>query len=125
LPHPTAKFYPAGFTNETETVGSLFQFTNGVSVLNLPAGELWLGNGNLAQSFTNQFTLGNNSKVISSSKLSLTILTSSGLFKGSVVNPATEKTIPISGAVLQKQSIGAGYFLGTNEIGGVFLGPVP
>jgi hypothetical protein len=66
-----------------------------------------------------------NSQVTSSGKLSLSISTTSGLFKGSVVNPATKKTIPISGAVLQKQNIGAGYFLGTNEIGGVYLGPVP
>ena len=57
--------------------------------------------------------------------MSLTISTSTGRFTGSVVNPATKKQIPIYGAVLQKQSIGAGYFLGTNESGEVFLGPIP
>jgi hypothetical protein len=125
LPQPTAKFYPAGFTSQSEVVGSLFQFANGVPVFNLPTGELWLNNGNLAQSFTNQFALGNNGKVTSTNRTTLTIATSSGLFRGSVVNPATMKTIPISGAVLQKQNVGAGYFLGTSESGEVLLGPVP
>jgi hypothetical protein len=125
LPQPTAKFYPAGFTNQTETVGSSFQFTNGSSVLNFAVGELWLANGNLAQGFTNQFRLGFNNIVTSTNKMTLTISTSSGLFTGSVANPATKKTIPIYGAVLQKQNIGAGYFLGTNESGEVFLGPIP
>ena len=126
LPQPTAKVYPAGFTNYIPgVIGSLFQFTNGVPLLDFAAGELWLTNGNLPQSFTNQFSLGDNNKVTSTNKMSLSISTSSGLFTGSVVNPATKKTIPIHGAVLQKQNIGAGYFLGTNETGEVFLGPVP
>jgi hypothetical protein len=126
LPQPTAKVYPAGFTNQIPGLfGSLFQFTNGVPVLDFAAGELWLTNGNLAQSFTNQFVLGDNNKVTSTNKMSLTILSSSGLFTGSVVNPETKKMIPIHGAVLQKQNIGAGYFLGTNESGAVFLGPIP
>jgi hypothetical protein len=125
LAQPTAKFYRAGFTNQTEAVGSLFRFTNGVPVLAFAAGELWLTNGNLPQSFTNQFRLGYNNEVTSSNKMSLTISTSTGRFTGSVVNPATKKTISIYGAVLQKQNLGAGYFLGTNESGEVFLGPVP
>jgi hypothetical protein len=79
----------------------------------------------LPQGFTDYFTLGKNSKVTDTNKMSLTISTASGLFTGSVVNPATKKAISIYGAVLQKQNIGAGYFLGTNESGEVFLGPVP
>jgi hypothetical protein len=123
LPQPTAKFYSAGFTYQTNVVGSSFQFTNGLPVLNFASGELWLANGDLAQSFTNQFMLGTNNKITSTNKMSLTISTSSGRFTGSVVNPENKKTIPIYGAVLQKQNIGAGYFLGTNESGEVFLGP--
>jgi hypothetical protein len=125
LSQPAAKFYPAGFTNQTEAVGSLFQFTNSVPVLNFSAGELWLTNGNLAQVFTNKFMLGENNKVTDTNKMSLIISTSTGRFTGSVVNPATKKQIPIYGAVLQKQNIGAGYFLGTNESGEVLFGRVP
>jgi len=125
LGQPTAKLYPSGFTNQTDAVGSMFQFTNGVPVLDMAAGELWLADGNLSQSFTNQFALGKNSKVTSTNRTTLTISALSGLFTGNVVNPATMKRIPISGTVLQKQDVGAGYFLGTSESGEVFLGPVP
>ncbi len=122
---PAGKLYPGGFTWQTEAVGSLFHFKNGVPVLDFAAGELWLANGDLPQSLTNQFTLENSSKVTDTNKMTLTFTTSSGLFTGSVVNPANKKTIPIHGAVLQKQNIGAGYFLGTNQSGGVFLGAAP
>jgi hypothetical protein len=45
------------------------------------------------------------------------------MFKGSVINPATGKVMPVNGALLQKQDIGYGSFLGTNEGGSVFLRP--
>jgi hypothetical protein len=45
------------------------------------------------------------------------------LFQGSVINPATGKPIAVKGALLQKQNLGFGYFLGTNQTGSVFLGP--
>lgn len=125
LQQTAAKFYPAGFTNQTEAVGSSFQFTNNVPVLSFAAGELWLTNGNLAEGITNQFALGKNSQVTDTNKMILAFSTASGLFTGSVVNPATKRTILIHGAVLQKQNIGAGYFLGTNESGEVFLGAAP
>ena len=98
---PTSKFYPGGFTLQTEAVGSLFQFTTGVPVLNFAAGQLLLADGNLPQNLTNQFTLEKNSKVTSTNKTILTISTSTGLFTGSVLNPANKKAIAISGAVLQ------------------------
>ncbi len=118
-------FYPAGFTNQNNAEGSIYQFTSGVPVLNFTNGQVWLANGNLSASFTNQITLNSASKVTnqSSNVLSLTLTTSSGLFKGSVVNPATRKPITISGVVLQKQNFGRGAFLGTNQTGRVYFGP--
>ena len=53
---PAARLYPAGFTNVTGAIGSAYQFTSGVPVLDFSAGQLSLTNGNL-QSFTNQFVL--------------------------------------------------------------------
>jgi hypothetical protein len=120
------KLYPAGFTNGTEAVGSSYHFTNGVPVLDFTNGVVWLANGNLANSFTNQVTLDSASKVTndSTNALTLTITTSTGLFKGSVVNPATGgKPIAINGVLLQKQNFGGGFFLGTNQTGRVFFGP--
>jgi hypothetical protein len=124
LAQPTAKFYPVGFTNGTEAIGSKYVFTNGIPVLNFSTGQVWLVYGNLPESFTNRIAFGANKVTnLSSNKLSLTLTTSSGLLKGSVVNPATGKAILINGAVLQKQNFGSGTFLGTNQSGRVFFGP--
>lgn len=118
-------FYPLGFTNEVTAAGSAYRFTNGVPVLNFNNGQLWLTNGNLSASFTNQITLNSASKVTnqSSNALTLVITSSSGLFKGSVVNPTTRKPIVVNGVVLQKQNFGSGVFLGTNQTGRVYFGP--
>jgi hypothetical protein len=101
-----------------------YAFTKGTPILNFSAGQVWLEFGNLPESFTNRIVFGTNKVTnLSSNKLILTLTTSSGLLKGSVVNPATGKAILISGAVLQKQNIGSGYFLGTNQSGRVYFGP--
>jgi hypothetical protein len=124
LAQPLAKFYPHGFTNETETAGSSYQFTVGVPVLDFSLGQVWLANGNLA-SFTNQISLGADSKVTNQSgnALTLAVTTSTGLFKGSAVNPATGKASAFTGVVLQKQIFGGGFFPGTNQTGRVYFGP--
>lgn len=122
---PGATLYPAGFTNVTGAIGSAYQFTSGVPVLDFSAGQLSLTNGNL--SFTNQIVLGANNIVtnLSANHLTLRLAASSGLFTGSVVNPATGSPISISGIVLQKDNFGAGFFLGTNQSGQVLLAPPP
>jgi hypothetical protein len=124
LPQAGGKIYLAGFTNGTEAAGSAYLFTKGVPVLDFSAGQFWLANGNLANSFTNQIALDSASKVTSTnSALKLTITTSSGLFKGTIPNPSTGKSISVNGVVLQKQNFGGGFFTGTNQTGRVFLGP--
>ena len=120
LPQPT-KFYPAGFTNETEAAGSTYVFTKGTPVLTFGSGQLSLAGGNL-QSFTNPITLGSDNKVTGTG-INLSVATSSGLFKGTVEDPNTTRKIPVSGAILQKQDAGFGLFSGTNQTGQVFLGP--
>lgn len=121
-PEPSARFYPAGFTNQTALIASKYAFTNGVPVLDFSTGQVWLANGNVAAAFTNQVVLGANSKVSGTNKLSLAIMTGSGLFSGNVLPPGG-KPIPIGGVVLQKQDFGGGFFLGTNQSGRVYFGP--
>jgi hypothetical protein len=86
---------------------------------------LALTGGNLAEGITNQFTLNVNNRVTnhSSNRLSLTFLPSTGSFKGSVVDPVGLKSIPFNGVVLQNRGVGAGYFLGSNRGGQVFIAP--
>jgi hypothetical protein len=55
-------------------------------------------------------------------KLALAVTSSSGLLSGSFVHPQTLKKSTIKGVVLQKQDLGGGFFLGTNQSGNVFFG---
>jgi hypothetical protein len=119
------KYYPAGFDfpEGLEAVGSLYKLTNGVPLVNWTDGQIILEGGNLADSITNAVTISADNKITGTNKLSLTFTLTTGLFQGNVVNPTTGKSIAIKGALLQKQSLGYGYFLGTNQTGSVFLGP--
>ena len=126
----TAKYYPGGFTFETVASGSVYtKPAIGQKVLELTNGELVLTGGNLAQNITNLVTLLANNKITNSSinKLTLTFTPATGLFKGTVVNPAalTSKPIAFNGVVLQKLSAAAGYSLGTNQAARVLLLPLP
>jgi hypothetical protein len=117
-----AKFYPSGFYFQTHATGSIYN-PLAVPLLNIGSGHLIFTGGNLSHSITNNVTL-NGNKIINQSPnaLSLTI-SSSGLFKGTVVNPDTTAKISFNGVILQKQDFGSGYFLGTDQGGRVFLGP--
>jgi hypothetical protein len=68
------------------------------------------------------FVLDSNNKVTSADKATLSIVTASGLFHGTVVNPATGKPIQVNGAILENQSAGFGSFLGTSHSGSVQIG---
>jgi hypothetical protein len=125
FPQPKTKYYPLGFTNQAGVAASHYLFTNNVPLLNFGAGQVWLSAGNLSQVFTNFVTLETNNKVIGTNKFTLTITTSSGLFKGTALSPDTGKPISFNGVILQKQNYGEGFFLGTNETGLVFFGPAP
>ena len=121
-PQPTAKFYPAGFTNETVAVGSRYAFTMGAPILNFNRGQLLFENGNLADIFTSPIIFETQSRA-TGENTSLSIWTSSGVFIGSLLHPTTGAKVSFTGVILQKQNSGYGYFLGTDQSGRVFLGP--
>src|SRR5208282_6402958 len=93
------EFYPAGFTNQTEVIGSLFRGGNGVRIFNTTNAQVWLANGNLP-SFTNYVALSTNNVATGTNKLTLQINSASGSFKGSMLNPETGKTLALNGVVL-------------------------
>ena len=120
---PATQFCPAGFTNVLGAVGSRFGLTHGVPILDANPGQLVLLDGGLPSGLTNHIVIRPDNTVLnlSSDKLTLGFITSSGWFKGKVLDPSTGQTISISVAVLQKQNAGYGFFLGTNCSGGVML----
>jgi hypothetical protein len=66
-----------------------------------------------------------NNKVTGSGGLTLSITTTTGLFKGSALNPATGKPILFQGALFKKGNPGVGYFLGSTQSGEVHLDAAP
>jgi sugar lactone lactonase YvrE len=127
LPQADASLYPAGFnfTNGITVVGSYFDYFVSVPTLIVPnGGQVVLQQADISPPLTNYFTLtahGLNDFVSSTNNLKLTITFSTGAFKGSVVNPANNLTIPISGAILTNQNAGFGFFINSNQSGSVFI----
>jgi hypothetical protein len=121
-----AKYYPGGFTNESMIVGSRFIPPAGTNrVLELTTAVVAFTNGNLSADFTNAIAIDAKGKVIneSTNKLTLSASKSSGTFSGSATPPTGGKAVSFKGALLQKQTNGFGFFLGTNASGRVSIGP--
>jgi len=127
----STKYYRAGFTtNESEVVGSRYKAPVGATnkVLQMSAGQLSFTGGNLAEDAVNAVELGLSSKVTNRSphKLTMSFTLSSGLFKGSYTpTNAGARAVSFAGAVLQKGTNAAGYYLGTNQSGRVLLEAAP
>ena len=121
------EFYPDGFTNSAAAIGSVYRYTNGQPVLGSGQWEVQLTGGDLPQNFTRFIGFGAQSRILalSENKPTFTLATSSGLLTGSVVNPVTGISISIKGIVLQKQQLGAGFFLGTTQSGRMLLDAKP
>jgi len=127
-PSIAARTYPRGFTNEVSAMGAVYQApTAGTRVLNMSQGVLILNGGGLQGPETNAITLGMNNRVTTmpGSKLSVNITASSGLFKGSFLNPETRRTTTFQGMILKQSNVGVGYFLDAGLSGEVYLSPAP
>lgn len=123
--NPTAKYYPAGFTNQTQLLGFAYQQpAKGNGVLDFSGGAVTLDGGNLARSITNLVLLDANNRVnnLDANKLSMTITLPTGAFRGTITDPLSLKSIPFGGVVIQNQNRGSGNFLGTDQSGQVRLG---
>jgi hypothetical protein len=122
----TAHYYPGGFTNQLSVVGSSYVSpVPGYNVLNLTGCQVQFSGGNLSADFANQLWLGANSKVanLSPNTLSMSFSTSTGTFKGSVMDPTSGMPFPFSGVIVQKLNAGYGFLLGTDQSSKVTFGP--
>ncbi len=120
-----AKYYSAGFTNEATILGSRFTKPNATNqALYLTNATVTFAGGNLAAGFTNDVILDPKGKVTNqdANALSLSINSGNGLISGSAKPPVGGNPISFKGAILQKGTNAAGFFLGTNASGRVYLG---
>jgi plastocyanin len=127
---PTARYNPAGFTNRLALEGSLYQPPGTNKVLEIDMGMIRFDGGGLSGTFTNMVVLGNNNKVTNltpNQPLVLTLTLPTGLFNGSatLTNQGVRQKLTFKGALLQRQDLGAGFFLGTNQSGAVLLEAAP
>jgi hypothetical protein len=120
-----AQYYPAGFTQECDAVGSSYiqparQYTLALTLTNA---HLAFSGGNLPAAFTNSVAVDRAGKLTypSSNALTLTVTPLSGTFKGRVTDPSSGNSFSFGGAVFQKQNTGYGSLMGTNQSGGVTL----
>jgi hypothetical protein len=123
------KYYSQGFTNRIQLAGMPYvKPATGAGVLDWAgsAGEVSFSTSS-SPAWTNSIRLELNSRVtdLSSNKLKLTITSSSGLFRGSIVDPDTGKPLQFQGALFQDWKVGLGYFLEGDESGKVLLNRAP
>lgn len=94
-------------------------------VIALRSGQVVLSGGDLGQALSSQIVLGADNQAINvaGSQLKLRFTPSSGVFRGTAVNPTTGKTLSLSGAVLQQSASGSGFFRSVDQIGHTYVGP--
>jgi len=124
---PTAKYYPAGFTNRTDAAGSVYRCSNNAPVLGFTNGQVSLTGGNLLESLTHQIAIGAQDQItdLTANKAAFTLTASSGLFSGSVLDEQSGQLVPVKMIVLQNQRAAAGFFLGSSQSGRAILTPAP
>lgn len=123
----SAAYYPGGFEVQTVAEGCRYAPpTPGNNALGLTAAQVVLSGGDLAQSISDQITLGVGSQFVNlgNNKLALSFTTSTGLFKGSMANPSAfmEKPVSFNGVVLSKKAVARGCFLEGGQSGPVWIG---
>lgn len=123
---PNARYYSAGFTNQSDMIGSSYTMPSPSTepVLGLPKTSIAFIGGELGSGFTNAISIGRSSRVANQSpnSLSMTFSLSTGCFRGNVVDPVSGSAMPFSGIVFQKITAGYGLLLGTDQTSSVLLG---
>jgi hypothetical protein len=124
-PALVSRYYAAGLTNETMVTGSAYvpptlaEVQAGVA----HAANLVFSGANLSDFVSGEIQLLPNGKMVPSANGSIKfgVSSASGLFKGTVLDPVTQKPRAFTGVVLQKWNIGAGLILGLDQVGLVEL----
>jgi hypothetical protein len=123
---PNVRYYSAGFTNQSQMVGSTYTVPSPLTqpVLDLPNTFIAFTGGELGSGFTNTIGIGHSSRVTNQSPngLDMTFSISTGTFRGNVVDPLGNLTMPFSGIAFQKNTAGYGLLLGIDQTSSVLLG---
>jgi hypothetical protein len=118
--------YADGLNNGITVSGSLYKAPP-FSFRAFGNSKIVLNGGGLSAPITNSVTWGINNKILSekTNPVKFSLNSSSGLFKGSMKDPATGHTVSFQGVLFEKNNVGLGFFLGGNESGTVSFAPNP
>jgi len=128
LRHPRVRFYREGFTNQTRVLASRYVRPISPSpVLPLTDAVLVLRGGDLSSSLTNSLVFQTPTKMTGTpdSQLTVHFSLSTGLFMGRTETPERTRVLSFTGATLQNQTVGFGYFLGNSRSGEVIIAQLP
>jgi len=125
-PSTATGFYRAGFSNELAVIGSRYAGSTSNRVIRMDYGQVIATDGNLAGPVVNTVRLGPTSTITTSGAdgFKMTLNRTNGVFSGSFRVPGTTTTRSFYGSLLQNRDVGLGYFLGTNQSGGIRFVPV-
>ncbi len=121
-----AKYYKSGFSVVSGIQGSGFARPGlGNPILGFSDGFISLSGGDLPDSISNEILLRSDGKInnLGETKLTLSFSMTTGMFNGSATDPATKRSLPFHGVVLQNQNVGSGYFTTTDQSGEVSVQP--
>ena len=92
-------------------------------MLELTNAEIQFNGGDLYRNITNHIVLDPNNRVVNldANGLTMKFSLSKGTFSGKVMDPITWEWTQFKGVVLQRYNLAAGYFLGWDESGEVWL----
>jgi hypothetical protein len=119
-----SKNYPNGFTLDTAAQGSVYQFTKGTPVLDLPSGQLLLQGATFPDGVTDDVTVSSRNQITSTTgnlNMRLKVSPKNGMIKGSISDPTTSRKIPVNAVVIQRAAYAEGFFLDSNESGLIFI----
>src|SRR5690606_33400043 len=114
-----SRHYTGGFSTRLLLLASRYAATPTTPPLRLDAPSenlrIVAGEGNLPTEMVKVATYASNNRVLvdksDPEKLKMTVVPTSGIFRGTFIHPATGKPARYSGAILQKQNLAAGHFL--------------
>jgi cyclophilin family peptidyl-prolyl cis-trans isomerase len=114
-----AKYYPGGFTNVSQIIGSSYVFSTTNRVLALTNAVVTFSGANLPAPITNQLLLTATNRFVNQTPypMALMLNTTNGVVSGWFKLPGIAKTNVFGGVLLQEQNRAEGYFLGTNASG--------
>ena len=123
------RLYPAGFNTSLASTGSLYVSPTAGGPSVATNAQLTLGGGNLTSNIVKDIVIDAAGNVTVSpagaDNLTLLVIPKTGQFIGSFLNTTTHKTVGLNGLLLQINSSGAGFFLGTDQSGFAVIEPTP